>query len=248
MLGGLTARLVLAFVLAAAVFLVWPGIDLWFSGLFHDGEDFADADALEMSRHLIWSASIMVALGALALWLAWLPLGRKASLPGRLWGWIVLTYLLGPGILVNGILKEHWGRARPAQVFRGDAEFSRPFVIVDECARNCSFVSGEASAATALAIVIGALAWPSLGGRGRRRTVAVLGAVALLAGLMRVATGRHFLSDVVFASFLTALVALALWHGLRVAAARDALSVRAVRSDVRTLAGQLSRRWRQILD
>jgi membrane-associated phospholipid phosphatase len=35
-------------------------------------------------------------------------------------------------------------------------------------------------------------------------------AVALVGGLLRVATGRHFLSDVVFAWLITAGVALAL--------------------------------------
>lgn len=248
MLDGLTARLVAGFVLTAAAFLLWPGIDLWVSGLFHDGEEFADSDALESLRNLIWAASTLTALGALGLWLAWLPLGREAEVPGRLWGWIAAVYLLGPGLLVNGILKEHWGRARPEPVFGGEAEFTRPFVIADECARNCSFVSGEASGATALAIVLGAVAWPLLAERGRRRTVLTLGAVAAAAALMRVATGRHFLSDVVFAAFLTAFVALALWRAMNVAAAHDALSLPALRADLRRLRGKLAQRWRRVFD
>jgi lipid A 4'-phosphatase len=148
---------------------------------------------------------------------------------------------------VNGILKEHWGRARPEQVFGGEAEFTAPLVIADECARNCSFVSGEAAAAAALAIVVGALSWPTLGPRGRRRAVALLGSVASAAGLMRVATGRHFLSDVVFAALVTAFVALALWTLMRVAPARDALSLPALRSDLRAIGRQASARWRRTL-
>lgn len=241
-------RLVVAGLLAAAVFLIWPGIDLWVSGLFHDGGDFADPELLETLRHLIWAASIVTALGSLGLWLAWLPLRRRASVPGRLWGWIAAVYLLGPGILVNGILKEHWGRARPAHVFGGEAEFTPPFVIADECARNCSFVSGEASAATALAIVLGALAWPLLAARGRWRAVMTLGGMAVVAALMRVVTGRHFLSDVVFAAFFTALVALALWRVMNVAPARDALSIPALRADLRALAGWSARCWRRAFD
>ena len=247
MLGRLTLRLAAAFVLAAAVFSVWPGIDLWISGLFHDGEDFIEVEALETARHLIWSASTVTALGALALWMAWLPLGREASVPGRLWGWIAALYLIGPGLVVNGLLKEHWGRARPAYVFRGEAEFTAPLVVTDQCPSNCSFVSGEASAAVALAIVLATLAWSSLGRRGRVRAVAILGVVAGAAGFMRVLTGRHFLSDVVFAGFVTAVVAAALWWAMRVGPARDALSLPTLRSDMRMLSARASRRWRRII-
>ena len=245
----MTRRLVLAFAVAVALFLALPAIDLGVSRLFHDGTGFplADSDALEALRNAIWSASIVTALGALALWLVWLALGRRAAVPARLWGWVAAVYLAGPGLLVNALLKEHWGRARPAYVFSGEAEFTLPFVIADQCERNCSFVSGEASAAAALAIVLGALVWPALGRGGRRRTAILLGTVAGVAALMRVLTGRHFLSDVVFAWLLTAFVALALWHLMRVGQARDALSLPALRADLRALAGLASRGWRRLV-
>jgi lipid A 4'-phosphatase len=246
-LGGLTSRLVAAFALTAALFLVWPGIDLWVSRLFYDGEGFVDAGALEMARNLIWSASILTVLAAVALWLAWLALGREASVPGRIWGWVAAVYLVGPGLLVNGVLKNHWGRARPAQVFGGEAEFTPPFVIADECARNCSFVSGEASSAVALAIVTCVLLWPVLGGRGRRRALLLMSGVAAVAGLLRVITGRHFLSDVVFAAYLTLFVAWALWHLMNVAPAQRAITLPALRSDLRVLAGRVSARWRRLV-
>ena len=245
----MTLRLLLAFAAAAALFLALPGIDLWVSSLFGDSAGFplADAHVLEGLRNAIWSVSALTALGALALWLAWLPLGRQAAVPGRLWGWAAAVYLVGPGLLVNGLLKEHWGRARPAYVFSGEAEFTRPFVIADQCESNCSFVSGEASGAAALAIVLGALLWPAFGPAGRRRMGLLLGSIAGVAALMRVLTGRHFLSDVVVAWFLTALVALGLWHLMRVRPARDALSVPALRADVRALSGLVSRRWRRLV-
>jgi lipid A 4'-phosphatase len=148
---------------------------------------------------------------------------------------------------VSGVLKEHWGRARPAQVFSGEAEFTPPFVIADECARNCSFVSGEASSATALAIVSCVLLWPVLGGRDRRRAVLLLSGVAAAAALMRIVTGRHFLSDVVFAAYLTSFVAWALWHLMNVAPAQRAISLPALRSDLRALAGRISARWRRLV-
>ena len=52
-------------------------------------------------------------------------------------------------LLVNALLKDHWGRARPNEttLFGGDGAFSGPFVIAGQCARNCSFVSGEGAGA-----------------------------------------------------------------------------------------------------
>lgn len=243
----MTACLAAAFVLAAAVFLTWPEIDLWFSGLFHDGEEFHRSDVLETLRQMIWSASTITALGALGLWLAWLPLGRAASVPGRLWGWIVLVYLVGPGIVVNGLLKEHWGRARPEPVFRGEAEFTGPFIIARECERNCSFVSGEAAGVGALVIVVGALIWRQLDPRRRGVALVVLGGVGAAGGMMRVMTGRHFLSDVIFAWFFVAFIALALWHLMRMGPARDALTIPGLRADMRGIQANWGRRWRRIV-
>ena len=249
MLDGLTFRLTAAFVLAAAVFLLWPGIDLWVAHRFSDGSRFPlrGSEALEDARNLIWGASIVTALGSLVLWLIWLPLGSAASVPPRLWGWIVAIYVVGPGILVNAILKEHWGRARPARVFREKGEFTPPFVIADECNSNCSFVSGEASAAAALAIVVGALLWRRLAPRRRRVVLVVLGTVAAVGGMLRVMTGRHFLSDVIFAWFFVAFIALGLWHLMRIAPARDALTIPALRADLREIAGRWGRRWRRLV-
>jgi lipid A 4'-phosphatase len=243
----MTACLAAAFVVAAAVFLIWPGMDLWFSGLFHDGEAFYDSELLETLRYTVWSASLISALGAMGLWLAWLPLGRAAVVPGRLWGWIVLVHLLGPGIVVNGILKEHWGRARPEPVFRGEAQFTRPFIIARECERNCSFVSGEAAGVAALVIAVGAVIWRQLDRRRRGIALGVLVGVAAAGGLMRVITGRHFLSDVIFAWFIVAFIALALWHLMRVGSARDALTIPGLRADIRAIRGNWGRLRRRIV-
>ena len=66
----------------------------------------------------------VVALGALALWLATLALRGRTRVPARLWGFVVALYVLGPGLIVNALLKSYWGRARPAAVFEGEARFT----------------------------------------------------------------------------------------------------------------------------
>lgn len=214
------AALVLAGVAlgSAAVFAAFPGLDLTVSGWFYrPGEGFwlARLPWIGALRNGIWNLSIAAfALSALALMLA--AAGRPV--PGfgaRPAGFVFLLYLLGPVLLVNGILKEHWGRARPADVaeFGGAAAFTPPWPPADQCAANCSFVSGEGSAATVLALVFVILA------PGARRLLpgpafalyAAAGILLPAAGLvLRVVTGRHFLSDTVFAVLLVLAIALAL--------------------------------------
>ncbi len=126
--------------------------------------------------------------------------------------YVALSLLIGPGLLTNGILKENWGRARPAQVteFGGPATFTPAFVRSTACTRNCSFVSGHAAAGFFL-VTFALLATP-----GTRRRAAVAGTVALgtMVGLARVAQGAHWLSDIVFAGVFNVGVAWALHAAL----------------------------------
>lgn len=211
---GAAIRLVLAFGLAAAVFTLWPGIDLWFSGLFHDpatGFWLVRSRALELWRDLVWSLSIGLFLMALAGLAAAGLRRRLAGVPARLWGFIAAFYVLGPILLVDRLLKEHWGRARPAQVaeFGGSDAFTPALLPTDECAGNCSFVSGEGSAAVTLGLCMIALR-PVVARRlppaGARAWTAAAFVIPLATLLQRIATGRHFLSDSVFATiFMLAL-------------------------------------------
>jgi lipid A 4'-phosphatase len=63
--------------------------------------------------------------------------------------YLVGSFLLGPGLTSNLLLKEIWGRPRPnhVQQFAGTAQFQPWWRPSEACARNCSFVSGEASMA-----------------------------------------------------------------------------------------------------
>jgi lipid A 4'-phosphatase len=118
-----------------------------------------------------------------------------------------MSLVLGPGLLVNSLLKEHSGRARPVQttLFGGTQAFTPAWTPADQCSTNCAFVSGHAAVA----------AWPVAGAflarrRGTRRAWLAGGLLAGLAvGLGRMATGSHFLSDVVIAVLLVYLVCAA---------------------------------------
>jgi len=121
---------------------------------------------------------------------------------------LTLSLAIGPGLLVNATFKDHWGRARPMQIveFGGTQKFTPAFVITDQCARNCSFTSGHASAGFYLFSFAFLLR--------RRRAIAIVSAGALggLIGLGRIAQGSHFLSDVIFSGFAVYAVAWLLYH------------------------------------
>jgi lipid A 4'-phosphatase len=139
--------------------------------------------------------------------------GGLVGLAQARWWFLAATFAVGPGLVANVVLKDHWGRARPRQTveFGGTKAFSPPLVPASECPRNCSFVSGEASA-TYIPFFAAALLLP-----GARITLIVGGIVAgTAAGLVRMAQGAHFLSDVLFAGLFMALTAIllpALWLG-----------------------------------
>ncbi len=75
--------------------------------------------------------------------------GGLVGLAQARWCFLIAVLAIGPGLVANVMLKDNWGRARPRQVveFGGTKHFTPPLVPARECARNCSFVSGEASSA-----------------------------------------------------------------------------------------------------
>lgn len=184
-------------------FLLVPEIDLATSALFYDPQagfwlaDWAPVRIVEKSVPLIsWGIGAIVVAGAVSL-----ACGRQIwRLDARALVFVALATALGPGLLVNTVLKDHWGRARPAQIepFGGAAKFTPAPLPADQCAHNCAFVSGHA--ALGFSLVGFAFLLPA----GRRRRAAVVAAVGFGAavGLARIASGGHFLSDVVDAGFL----------------------------------------------
>jgi lipid A 4'-phosphatase len=147
-------------------------------------------------------------LFAVLLWLGdrVVPGPRLNRPSGRQVLFLVLSLALGPGLIVNGILKEWWGRARPSDIvpFGGEATYSPPWMIADQCATNCSFVSGHA--AMGFWVVAFALLVPRPV-RGWAVVAALL--FGTVVGGARIVVGGHFLSDVVFAGVIT--VAVTVW-------------------------------------
>lgn len=205
-----TAAFVVTVVLSA-YFVFLPGVDLAVSGLFHDPALGFVATTDPLLRALRKSSSWV--MGALLLglivvavrgwWAGWRE-ARKAL-------FLISGLALASGLVVNGLFKSVWGRARPIQIegFGGDAAFTPAWTISDQCASNCSFVSGEASSAAwiaAVAVVMTPQPWRAI-------LIPVAFAYAAALSFNRLLFGGHFLSDIVLSWAITALV-LCLLHRL----------------------------------
>ena len=193
MTRGVTIFLVV-FAATMGILIGWPAIDLAASRAFYTpGSGFSHSAPLAtIHADLRYFVVVIVVLAAVAL-VAW-KRQRRAAL------YLLLALAIGPGLVVNTVFKDHWGRARPAQVveFGGTQKFTPVFVPADQCTTNCSFPAGDP--AVGFFLVSAALLVPGL----TTRRWAIAGAVATGAalGLMRIAQGGHFLSDVVASGFL----------------------------------------------
>ena len=204
-----------SFLVLCGATVLLPGIDLAAAALFYDPQhgfflgDWAPVRLIRAAMpYLTWG--IVLAGLLLMAWRRW----RTGLL-------LLLALALGPGLVVNVIFKDHWGRARPAQIveFGGQAHFSRPFVPSDQCATNCSFPAGDPSMGFVL-VAAGLLA-----GTPRRRRVVIAAALGLgaIIGLARMAQGGHFFSDVLASGFLVFATSWALHRWIIVADGLPAL-------------------------
>lgn len=199
--------------LVSLFFLVFPGTDFLASGVFYfESSGFAaqNKQFLRDVRHLgpfLVRVTAIVCVGVLLLKL--LAPGRPPLLPLRQPVFLLTTLILGPGLLVNTILKDNWGRPRPRNVeqFGGDLPYQPVWKITDYCDKNCSFVSGEASAGMWLVSL--AFLVPST---WRKAALSFLLPLCVVLSVNRVAFGGHFLSDTLLSWGLTLLLVLAVYR------------------------------------
>lgn len=117
---------------------------------------------------------------------------------------MVLLMLLGPGLVVNVLLKDNMGRARPREIveFGGQHQFTQIWQKGDT-GKNSSFPSGHAAGAFYLIAP-----WFLLRRKkpGPAAACLIFGlAYGSLVGAARIMQGGHFLSDVIWAGGLVYL-------------------------------------------
>jgi membrane-associated PAP2 superfamily phosphatase len=206
--------LIIALVIAAVnglVFGFFPDLELRIAQHFHDVVDLERNvfawrvyAPLMLARDIgLWISTAIIIPVLVALAIKFILPKRKLLIPGRAIVFLIATMALGPGLLVNVVLKDHWGRSRPIDVtqFGGTDHYVRWWDPRGDCPNNCSFVSGDVSGAF-WTIAPAALAPPQW------RAVAYGAALALGTAMaaFRVMAGGHFVSDVVFAGVFTFLV------------------------------------------
>lgn len=137
---------------------------------------------------------------------------------------IFLTLVLGPGLFVNTIFKDHWGRPRPRQVteFGGTMTY-RCFYEQGVPGRGKSFPCGHSSMGYYFAVF-----YFLLRRRHMKLAMAVLAgslAYGTLIGMARMAAGAHFASDVLWSAVFPIAVAWLLYYViLRIPQSEDVLA------------------------
>jgi lipid A 4'-phosphatase len=211
---GLAIALFVA-VVVGVLFGVYPRFDLRISAVFFDPHSHlfklnAQPWVMFVRDAARWLVALIVAPAVLALVGRLVMPERRALIGGRAALLMLMTLALGPGVLANLVLKDHWGRARPLDTIEFGGTF--PFIPwwdpFGDCRDNCSFIAGEPSGAF-WTLAPAALTPPQW------RLLAYGGALAFGAavGLMRIAGGGHFFTDVAFAGVLVFLL-IWLTHGL----------------------------------
>jgi len=208
------SALLLFLAVLLSVFVFWPEMDLALSGVFaHGTAGFywqGNAFLTLLSRLVYYGSRGMALFFVAALIVSLWQRKEAAGLSARAWLFLLLALLIGPGLIVNFVFKDHWGRARPKQIvaFGGDKPFTPAFVVSNACQHNCSFVSGDA----AFGFFLPSFAY--VVARRRRRAVfwSAMGLGSVIASA-RLFLGAHFMSDILGAALVSLLTSFAL-HAL----------------------------------
>ena len=191
----------------ALLFLFYPEIDIRFAQLFYTKEHgflltkhgkglfFYHLVPILLEIVVAILLTLVIVINILKIPIS--GIGNKEIL------YLALVLIIGPGLIVNGIFKDHWGRARPSQIieFGGTQHFTPAFIISDQCAKNCSFVSGHVAMGFYL------MAAALLLKRWRRTAMVMVVLLGAAIGLTRIAQGGHFLSDVIFSGIFVSYTA-----------------------------------------
>ncbi|MEA1938683.1 MAG: phosphatase PAP2 family protein [Pseudomonadota bacterium] len=182
----------------AAAFLIRPEIDIAVSQLFFVADQRFVLRGMWID-HLFDQYTKPVGLVLIGLFLGLYPIPLFKRPTGRDILFVLSGFVLGVVVIVNGALKGLMGRARPHQTesFGGTAEFTVACIPADQCAGNCSFVSGDV--AFACAFLSMALLTPV---RMRGWCVALVMVLTVVIGAARIMRGSHYLSDVLFAALI----------------------------------------------
>ena len=198
---GLPWIMISSFFCLGVLFVICPEIDLWVSSAASDPETLFYFNHPFPIRVIYYSVEILAISLSTALVILLVATCIKklpiAGLSSKGLLFLLLALMLGPGLVVNLISKNIWGRARPAHIeqFGGSLKFSPAFVFSDQCDSNCAFVSGHS------AFGFYFIAFSQLLKRHRKKLFAFAIGYGGLIGFGRIYQGGHFISDVIFSFY-----------------------------------------------
>jgi 4-amino-4-deoxy-L-arabinose transferase-like glycosyltransferase/membrane-associated phospholipid phosphatase len=211
---GLFIALAVA-VFAGLLFAVFPQLDLTLARLFYDSGSrqfvLGSLGNVEYARRAaMWIAWAIAAPAIVAPIVKMIRPRKPLIVPGRAVIFLLTTIFLTAIVLPNVIFKGHWGRPRPIATseFNGSHAFKAWWDPRGTSRGNGSFFSGEAATAF-WTYAPAALAPPSV----RPLAFAAATVFGLTTGILRMAFGGHYASDVLAAGVAAFLVT---WvtHGL----------------------------------
>lgn len=231
------------FVLLTLPFLIWD-IDISLQTLLYsDGEWI-------FKNHGFWvflydygpAPALFISVFALLMWLVSSFTGYQ-KINRRFFAFVALLMILGPGVLVNAVFKEYWGRPRPREIveFGGQRAFVPPLVkgefvssrkyekmlessqgaVEWDILRNLYRIKGKYNSFPNGHASVGFfMMFPYFLYRNRHKTLANVWLVGgscygVLMGIGRMAQGGHFASDFLWSCAMVYLVGLALYYALR---------------------------------
>ncbi|RTZ67430.1 MAG: hypothetical protein DSZ29_00805 [Aquificaceae bacterium] len=123
---------------------------------------------------------------------------------------ILFSFLLGPGLLVNTLFKDHWGRPRPVNIeqFQGTERYVPPLKYNAQ-GDGKSFPSGHSS--LGFAFIAFWFIWRKRKPRWAKAAFGFSLLLGSLFGIARMAAGGHFLSDVFWSLWIPLLSSMALY-------------------------------------
>ena len=233
------------FVLLTAPFLVWD-IDIALQQLLYSDGEWV------FRKHALWvflydygpAPAMIVSVIALLLWFISTFTGFQKQ-NRRVFAFIALLMVLGPGLLVNAVFKEYWGRPRPREIveFGGQRAFVPPLVkgefvssrkyekmlessqgaVEWDILRNVYRIKGKYNSFPNGHASVGFfMIFPYFIYRHRKKVLAMVWLAGgtcygVLMGVGRMAQGGHFASDFLWSCAMVYLVGIVLYYALRMA-------------------------------
>ena len=190
------------FVFTTIIISIGSSLDIYFSKIFYYGNQqffLQSFDLISILTRKFFLSIILIYILALPILSLSLPIKKiYFNFDFRLKNilFIYASLIINLLLVVNLILKNFWGRARPNDILElGGAEHFTPwYEFSNACLTNCSFVSGDASVGFSLIVLYfitkdKRFVWASLFS-------------GIFIGFVRILEGGHFFSDVLLAGFI----------------------------------------------